>query len=43
MQSSSMANDLTGFIIVLNTAGRIILISDNVESYLRKNVVCRNH
>jgi hypothetical protein len=42
MQSSSIDGDLTGFIIVLNTSGRIILISDNVEYYLRKNVVCRN-
>jgi len=42
MQSSSIDGDLTGFIIVLNTTGRIILISDNVEYYLRKNVVCRN-
>ncbi len=41
MQSSSIDNDLTGFIIVLNTTGRIILLSDNVEYYLRKNVVCR--
>ncbi|CAF0791501.1 unnamed protein product [Adineta steineri] len=38
IQSSSIENDLTGFIIVLNTSGRIILISDNVEQYLRKNV-----
>ncbi|UJR16268.1 hypothetical protein I4U23_003175 [Adineta vaga] len=38
MQSSSIEGDLTGFIIVLNPAGRIILISDNVEYYLRKNV-----
>jgi PAS domain S-box-containing protein len=36
--SSSIADDLNGFIIVLNTAGRIILMSDNVEYYLRKNV-----
>jgi hypothetical protein len=39
IQSSSIADDLTGFIIVLNTAGRIILLSDNVEYFLRKNVV----
>jgi PAS domain S-box-containing protein len=38
IQSSSICDDLTGFIIVLNTAGRIILLSDNVEYYLRKNV-----
>jgi PAS domain S-box-containing protein len=38
IQSSSIADDLTGFIIVLNTAGRIILLSDNVEYFLRKNV-----
>jgi len=43
MQSSSIVDDLTGFIIVLNTSGRIILLSDNVEYYLRKNVVRMNH
>ncbi len=43
MQSSSIENDLTGFIIVLNTTGRIILLSDNVEYYLRKNVVRRTY
>lgn len=43
MQSSSIADDLTGFIIVLNTSGRIILLSDNVEYYLRKNVVRINN
>ena len=43
LRSSSIECDLTGFIIVLNQAGRIILISDNVEYYLRKNVVCRKH
>lgn len=38
IESLSTVDDLNGFIIVLNTAGRIILMSDNVESYLRKNV-----
>ncbi|CAF0854122.1 unnamed protein product [Adineta steineri] len=38
IDSTSTANDLNGFIIVLNTQGRIILLSDNVEHYLRKNV-----
>ncbi|CAF1167110.1 unnamed protein product [Adineta ricciae] len=38
LHSSSVECDLTGFIVVLNQAGRIILISDNVEYYLRKNV-----
>lgn len=39
IQSSSINDDLTGFIVVVNAAGRIILLSDNVEYYLRKNVV----
>jgi hypothetical protein len=43
IESSSITDDLNGFIIVLNTSGRIILMSDNVEYYLRKNVVCRNN
>ncbi|CAF3226847.1 unnamed protein product [Rotaria socialis] len=38
IQSSSVIDELKGFIIVVNTAGRIIFISDNVEYYLRKNV-----
>jgi PAS domain S-box-containing protein len=38
IETPSTMNDLTGFIIVLNTKGRIILMSDNVEYYLRKNV-----
>jgi hypothetical protein len=38
IESSSIADDLNGFIIVLNTKGRIVLMSDNVEYYLRKNV-----
>ncbi|CAF1141865.1 unnamed protein product [Rotaria sordida] len=38
IQSSSITDDLKGFIIAVNTTGRIILISDNVEYYLRKNV-----
>jgi hypothetical protein len=41
IESSSIDDDLNGFIIVLNTNGRIVLMSDNVEYYLRKNVVCR--
>jgi hypothetical protein len=43
IESTSIADDLNGFIIVLNTHGRIILLSDNVENYLRKNVVCENN
>ena len=39
VKSTSIEDDLTGFIIALNTNGRIVLISDNVEYYLRKNVV----
>ena len=39
IENSSIADDLTGFIIVVNTRGRIILLSDNVEYYLRKSVV----
>jgi len=39
IENSSIADDLTGFIIVVNTSGRIILLSDNVEYYLRKSVV----
>lgn len=38
IESSSIDNDLNGFFLVLNTNGRIILLSDNVECYLRKNV-----
>jgi PAS domain S-box-containing protein len=38
IESSSIDDDLNGFIIVLNTNGRIVLMSDNVEYYLRKNV-----
>jgi PAS domain S-box-containing protein len=38
IESDSIADDLNGFIIVLNTNGRIVLMSDNVEYYLRKNV-----
>ncbi|CAF1371648.1 unnamed protein product [Rotaria magnacalcarata] len=38
IQSLSVTDELKGFIIVLNTAGRVIFISDNVEYYLRKNV-----
>jgi PAS domain S-box-containing protein len=38
IESSSIEDDLNGFIIVLNKNGRIILMSDNVEYYLRKNV-----
>jgi len=38
IENSSIADDLTGFIIVVNTSGRIILLSDNVEYYLRKSV-----
>ena len=41
MESCSMASDLNGFIVVLNTSGRIILLSDNVEDYLRKDLVRR--
>ena len=42
MDSPTIEGDLTGFIIVLNTSGRIVLISDNVQYYLRKDVVCIN-
>jgi PAS domain S-box-containing protein len=38
IESSSIEDDLNGFIIVLNTNGRIILMNDNIEYYLRKNV-----
>lgn len=38
IKSTSIDDDLTGFIIALNSNGRIVLISDNVEYYLRKNV-----
>ncbi|CAF2633540.1 unnamed protein product [Rotaria sp. Silwood2] len=38
IENYSMEDDLNGFIIVLNTSGRIVLMSDNVEDYLRKNV-----
>ncbi|CAF4686920.1 unnamed protein product [Rotaria sp. Silwood1] len=38
IETFSIEDDLNGFIIVLNTTGRIILMSDNVETYLRKNV-----
>ena len=39
IQSTSITDDLTGFIVVVNISGRIILLSDNIEYYLRKNVV----
>ena len=39
IESCSLASDLNGFIVVLNTSGRIILLSDNVEDYLRKDLV----
>jgi PAS domain S-box-containing protein len=38
IESSSLVDDLNSFIIVLNTNGRIVLMSDNIECYLRKNV-----
>lgn len=38
IENSSISDDLTGFIIVVNMSGRIILLSDNAEVYLRKNV-----
>lgn len=41
IKSLSIDDDLNGFIVVLNSSGRIILISDNAEFYLRKNVVSR--
>ena len=41
IESYSMTSDLNGFIVVLNTSGRIILLSDNVEDYLRKDLVRR--
>lgn len=39
IESSSTIDELNGFFLVLNTSGRIVLLSDNIESYLRKNVV----
>ncbi|UJR30250.1 hypothetical protein I4U23_017788 [Adineta vaga] len=38
IENTSMVDDLNGFILVLNTQGRIIVLSDNIEQYLRKNV-----
>lgn len=38
IRSQSTVDELKGFIAVLNTSGRIIFLSDNVEYYLRKNV-----
>jgi len=38
IESASIANDLNSFFLVLNASGRIILLSDNIECYLRKNV-----
>jgi hypothetical protein len=43
INSPTIEGDLTGFIIVLNTSGRIVLISDNVQHYLRKDVVRINN
>ena len=39
MEGSSQGTDVDGFVLVMNTSGRIVFISDNVEYYLRKNVV----
>ncbi|CAF3689273.1 unnamed protein product [Rotaria socialis] len=38
IETSTMADDLNGFFVVLNTSGRIVLMSDNIEYHLRKNV-----
>ncbi|CAF1117342.1 unnamed protein product [Rotaria sordida] len=38
IENFSIEDDLNGFILVLNTSGRIILMSDHVEYYLRKNI-----
>lgn len=38
IESFSTIDDLNGFIVVCNTNGRIILMSDHIEDYLRKNV-----
>lgn len=42
IDNATNADDLNSFIIVLNSHGRIVLMSDNIECYLRKNVVCRH-
>jgi PAS domain S-box-containing protein len=38
IESSSLIDELNSFIIVLNSNGRIVLMSDNIECYLRKSV-----
>ena len=39
VRTLSSEDNVTGFLVVMNTSGRIITISDNAEHYLRKNVV----
>lgn len=39
VERSSEGKGCDGFLLVMNTSGRIIFVSDNVENYLRKNVV----